>query len=109
MPQVIIAILIIAYFIAKLFWQQRKGVIPKNEFNFWLVFWVAGLILVLCLKQLDKFVALIGFSASAIQVLLYLSVAVLFYFIFRIRLRLDKMDENITKIVEEVGVKQVKK
>lgn len=108
MTQIILAIVVIGFFLAKLFWQEKKGEISKNEYSFWLVFWLAALVIVLSLKFLDKFVAQLGFSASAIQVLLYLSVAVLFYFIFRVRLRLDRMDEQLTKLVEELAIKKGK-
>lgn len=109
MPQIVIALLVIFYFLAKLFWQNKKRKISKNEFLFWLFFWLAALGIILFLKPLDRLVSMLGFSASAIQVLLYISVAALFYFIFSIRLRLEKMDENITKLTEDVAINQAKK
>lgn len=106
MFQIIIAIVLIAFFLGKLFWQKRKGMVAGNEFYFWLFFWLAALALVLGLKSLDAFVKGLGFSASGIQVILYLSVAVIFYWIFRLRLKIEKMEENITKIVEELALRK---
>ncbi len=40
-----------------------------------------------------------------IEVLLYLGIAVLFYFIFRLRLKLEKIEKNITKIIREMAIK----
>lgn len=105
MLQLILAIIIIGFFIAKLFSQKAKNQITKNEFIFWLLFWFVSLILVASLKWLDRLVAELGFSASGIQVLLYLAVAVFTYLIFRIRLRLSKMEKNITKIIEHLALK----
>ncbi len=80
-----------------------------GEFYFWLIFWLGSLALVFGLKQLDAFVRWLGFSASGIQVLLYLGVAVLFYLIFRLRLRLERMEENITKMVESMALAEKEK
>ncbi|MFH1089354.1 MAG: DUF2304 family protein [Candidatus Uhrbacteria bacterium] len=93
---------------AKLGWQKHKKTISSGEFVFWLVFWLITLVLVFFLKQLDQLVSSLGFSVSAIQVAVYLAIAVLFYFIFRVRLKLEKIEENLTKI-NEVVTKQLKK
>ncbi len=102
--QSLIAVIIVAWFLSRLFWQKKKGSVNKSEFVFWLIFWLLALALILSLKWLDQLVADLGFSSSAIQVLLYLAVAVLIYFIFRIRLRLAKMEKDISKIVEHLAI-----
>lgn len=105
MAQILVAVIIIFFFLAKLFWQKRKAMVSTGEFVFWLIFWLASLVLILFLKQLDQFVASLGFSVSAIQVAVYLAIAVLFYFIFRLRLKLEKTEENLTKINEAITKK----
>jgi hypothetical protein len=105
MLQLLVAALVIIFFIAKLGWQKHKGTVSTGEFIFWLVFWLVTLVLILFLKQLDRLVASLGFSVSAIQVAVYLAIAVLFYFIFRVRLKLEKIEENLTKINEVVTKK----
>lgn len=103
MFQVIFAVVVIVFFIFKLYWQKQKGAVSSGEFVFWLIFWLASLVLVLFLKPLDRLVASFGFSVSAIQVAAYLAIAVLFYFVFRVRLKLEKLDEDLTKINEVVS------
>jgi hypothetical protein len=103
MTQVIIAFIVIAFFLSALLWQKRQQKIGNGEFTFWLTFWLGTMLLVVGLKPLDRLVSWLGFSASAIQVFLYLGVAVLFYFIFRLSLKLEKTEENLTKIVEELA------
>lgn len=102
--QSLLAVLIIAFFLSRLIWQKKKQQINRNEFVFWLIFWLLALLAMLLLKQLDALVESLGFSASGIQVLLYLAVAILLYFIFRIRLRLAKMDKQISKIIEHIAI-----
>lgn len=105
MIQQLIALIIIAFFLARLYWQKQKNYIGLNEFLFWLVFWLLAALLIVGLKFIDLLVADLGFSGSGIQVLLYLSVAILFYLIFRLRLKLEKIEKDITKIVENIALK----
>lgn len=108
MLQQIIALIIIAYFIARLFWQKQKKQVSGNEFIFWFIFWLLAGLAVIFLKQIDALVAQMGFSGSGIEVLLYLGVVMLFYFIFKMRLRLEKIEKGITKIVREIAIKNKK-
>ena len=75
---------------------------------FWLVFWLLAAFAIVFIKKLDAFVAGLGFSGSGIEVLLYLGVVLLFYFIFRLRLRLEKIEGNITKIVRKLALRNKK-
>lgn len=105
MLQQIIALIIIASILTRLYWQKQKNYIGLNEFLFWLVFWFLAAGLIIALKFIDRLVAGLGFSGSGIEILLYLSVAMLFYFIFRLRLKLEKIEKNITKIVQNIALK----
>ncbi|MBU0636700.1 MAG: DUF2304 family protein [Patescibacteria group bacterium] len=106
MIQQILALIIIAFFVARLFWQKQKKQIAIVEFVFWLFFWIFAGIAIIFLKWLDKIVAGFGFTASGIDSLLYLSIAVLFYLIFRLRLKLSKIERDITKIVRYIALKK---
>jgi len=104
--QQIIAIVIIFFFIARVFNQKRHDDININEFRFWLVFWLASGVAILFLPVIDAFVFDLGFSASGIEFLLYLSVAILFYFIFRLRLRMARLEKDLTEIVKNIAIKR---
>ncbi len=104
MLQQIFAILIVGFFLFRLFWQKQKKSISAWEFWFWLVFWVFAFLAILYLKKLDKFFANLGFSASAIQVLSYFVIIILLYFVFRLRLRIEKIEQNLTKIIREISL-----
>jgi len=106
MFQQILALVIIAFFLIRLFWQKQKKQIRANEFIFWLVFWCLAAILILSLKWIDKLVANLGFSGSGIDILFYISVIILFYLIFKLRLRLVKIEKDITKLVRNIAIKK---
>ena len=104
MFQQIIAIIVVLFFIFKLFWQKRKKQIAGNEFVFWLVFWIVGIIAILFLKQIDNLVANLGFSGSGINVLFYIAVILLFHLMFKLRIRMERQEKNITKIIRKVAI-----
>lgn len=106
MQQQIIALIIISYFLARLFWQKQKKEINVNEFVFWFIFWLFAAGAIVLLKWIDKIVASMGFSGSGIEVLIYISIVILFYFIFKLRLKMEKIEKNITKIVREISLKK---
>ncbi len=106
MFQQVIALLVIGLFLARLFWQRKNKQVSRIEFFFWLIFWFLAVLVIIFIKKIDILVAGLGFSATGIDVLLYLSVAVLFYFIFRLRLKFEKIDREITKIVREIAIKK---
>lgn len=106
MFQQIIAIIIIIFFISRLFWQKKKNLISKNEFIFWMIFWCVAILAILSLKWLDKISNELGFSASGVDILIYISIIILFYLIFKIRLQLAKNEKAITKIIREISLKE---
>lgn len=106
MFQQIIALIVIAFFLGRLFWQKQKKMLNASEFIFWFFFWLLAALIIVSLKWIDRLVASIGFSGSGIEVIIYLAVAILFYFIFRLRLRLEKIERDITKLVREAALKE---
>ncbi len=104
MFQQVIALIIIAFFLARLFWQKQKKQISANEFIFWLIFWLLAAGAVILLKWIDRAVASLGFTGTGIEVLLYLGIALLFYLVFKLRLRLEKIERDITKIIRAISI-----
>ena len=108
MAQQILALIVVAFFLLRLGWQYRHKQIQKNEFTFWLLFWLLAAIVIILLKQIDLVVANLGFSGSGIQVVFYMGVVLLFYLLGRLRLRLAKMDQNISKLVTKLAIEEQK-
>jgi hypothetical protein len=104
MYQQIIALLVIIFIISRVFWQLKKNQINNTEFLFWLLFWTIAALAVIFLKSIDAFIAKLGFTSSGIDFLQYLAVVLLFYLFFRMRIRLEKIERNITRIVRKSGL-----
>lgn len=106
MPQQIIALALIVFFLIKLLKQKKKNIITINEFRFWLAFWSLSALAILFIKDLDKLLKALGFTASGINFLAYSSILVLFYLIFRLRLKLVKIEKDITTIIRNEALKK---
>ena len=104
MFQQLIALIIIVFFLARLFIQKKRKQVSANEFYFWLFFWVLATVAIIFIKRIDSLVAHWGFSGTGIEVLFYAGVIILFYFIFRLRLRIEKIERDITEIVRNIAL-----
>jgi small membrane protein len=105
MIQQIIAIIILIFFILKLWKEWKKKAISINEFIFWLAFWSLGILAIILIKPIDKIVMSLGFSSSGINLVFYLAVLMLFYLIFRMRLRIVKIEKDITELSRKISLK----
>ena len=108
MWQQVIAVLIIIFFLFRLFYQLKKQKISRNEFLMWLIFWVLALLAVIFIRVIDKLVGQLGFSGAGIDALVYAGVIILFYLVFRMRLAIIKQDKEITKIIRAISLKDKK-
>jgi len=109
MLQQLIALIVILFFVARLFFLKKKGGLPNGEFVFWLVFWVLAAVSVLSSKWLDRLFAGLGFSASAINIFVYIAVIALFYLNFRLRLKMERVDRALTFISRRVALDEAEK
>lgn len=109
MIQSSIALIIIVTFIFRLAWQNYHHQVTRAEYSFWLGFWLVSGLLIVFIKDIDRLVAMLGFSGSGIQILLYLAVAWLVSQIFSLRLKLELMERNITTLAENKAAKEFKK
>ncbi|MFA5131341.1 MAG: DUF2304 domain-containing protein [Patescibacteria group bacterium] len=106
MLQQILALIVILFFLIRLFRQKKKKQITGNEFLLWLIFWVLALGAIIFLKQIDTFVAWLGFSGTAINILVYIAVLALIYQVFRMRLNIAKMEKNISTLNQALTLKK---
>lgn len=104
MLQQIIALIIIGAILVRIIILKKNKKIAGGEFVFWSVFWISAAFFIATIKWIDKLVASFGFSGSGIQILLYLAVVILFYLNFRLRLKVEKLDKDITKMVRHSAI-----
>jgi small membrane protein len=104
MSQQIIALIVIVLFIVRLFWQKKKEQIALAELIFWLSFWLLAGIAIIFIKDIDRLLIDFGFSSSGINLLFYLAVVLLFYLVFKLRIRSERIERDLTKIIRELAL-----
>lgn len=78
----------------------KKQTLKKSEFGLWFVFWILVAVLVWLPGSLTKMANFLGIGRGA-DLIFYVSLLIIFYLIFRIYLKLEKIEKNITKIVRK--------
>ena len=109
MIQILLGLAVVLFFLLRLGWQYYHDQIPKSQFIFWLVFWFIGGLLIIYVRRLDEVAARLGFSSTGIQLLLYVAAVVAFYSIFRMRLKIAKLEKDITEVTRSVALALTKK
>ncbi|MDD5015271.1 MAG: DUF2304 family protein [Atribacterota bacterium] len=82
----------------------KKGNVSRKSLIFWIILWLAISIIVLLPNTTNFFAKILGVSRGT-DVAIYLSIILIFYLLFRIFLRLEKTEREITKIVKEIAIK----
>ena len=104
----IVLILFILFVISKVALRYKDKVISLQEFILWTIFWF-GVSFVVIFPELTSIVANWLGVGRGVDLVIYISVLILFYLVFRTLVRLDKIEKDITKIVRELALKDQNK
>jgi small membrane protein len=83
--------------------RYKNNEITFAEFIFWAIVWVGVIIMSLMPKLLGGVADFLGVS-SGISLLVYISIILLFYLVFRAYVRLDHQDQKITQLIRELTI-----
>ena len=103
-PIQILFLLVICIVIGKLIVRFKKNDIKVLEFVLWLLFWLIAFIIIL-LPQTTSFLARVLGIGRGADLVIYISLIILFYIAFRISVRLEKIERNIAKIIRKIALK----
>ncbi|OGY92508.1 MAG: hypothetical protein A3H70_04675 [Candidatus Komeilibacteria bacterium RIFCSPLOWO2_02_FULL_48_11] len=102
----IITIIIVLFLLTRIGAKLKRKQISLQEALLWGLIWFGVGVVVLYPKLTDRLAAAIGLqSAKGIDLVVYLAVGLVFYLVFRLFVRLEKMEQDITKIVRHVALK----
>jgi small membrane protein len=101
-----IQILIIAFAlwaITKTIMQFKKGALTIAWLFFWFFFWgVAGVVAALP-QTTDVIANLVGVGRGA-DLVIYISLVALFYLVFRVYVKIEKTEREITRLVRKLAI-----
>ena len=104
-PIQIIAIIFALFALSRAALRLKDKSINSIQFIFWGLIWTA-VIIIAFVPNITGFISKILGIGRGIDVLIYIGIILLFYLIFRIYVKIDKVERNITKIVRKITLKK---
>ncbi|MFH2063372.1 MAG: DUF2304 family protein [bacterium] len=83
----------------------RAGELGRLHLALWLLLWLAVGVAV-ALPQAASWLAGLAGVGRGVDMVIYLSVVVLFYLVFRLFVRLEKAEHDITLLVREISLRE---
>lgn len=105
--QVILSFFLV-FALSRVLLQLRKGNLTIRSFIFWITVFFAALIGIVNPQLTSKIAHFLGIGRGA-DVVTYLSIALLFYLVFRISVSIEDLRHEITEVVRKISLSQPKK
>lgn len=87
----------------RVFVQHRAQKVSSGWFGTWIVFWLAVIVVVLRPSLTDMAATALGVGRGA-DLVVYVSLAVLFYSLFRLAMRQEQHNRELTELVRKMAV-----
>jgi len=101
----ILVILFCLFAIVRVINKFKRRELKNLEFLMWLIFWIAVGVAFALPDALTYVANILGIGRGA-DLVLYVMVVVVFYLMFRIFVRLEKLEKDITKIVRKEAIEE---
>jgi small membrane protein len=102
-----VASIVIAIIIYSLIQKFRNDKLSRYVFLGWLLFWLIALVIFWIPEITSYLASILGIGRGA-DLIIYISVVVIFYLIFKIYLYLNKLESQITKVVRHFAINETK-
>ncbi|MBN2052429.1 DUF2304 family protein [Candidatus Woesearchaeota archaeon] len=104
-----IVIIIFALFaISRAVLRFKDNNLSKNELMFWVAVWVAIIILPFIPNVMTYISSIFGIGRG-IDLVIYISIVVIFYLIFRLYVKIEAVEKQITLVVRKLTLKEENK
>jgi len=104
----IVVVLFALFALSRAFLRFKDSKITKKELALWAIVWIAAIIVILIPGTTSIVAKMLGVTRGA-DVVVYFSIILLFYLVFRVYVKLESIEQEITKVVREVAIKKKKK
>lgn len=106
----IIQILLILFAVfawSRAFLRMRSKNISIGEFSFWSLIWSAVIIIGIVPEIISKLSAIVGIGRGT-DLAIYVGIILLFYLMFRLYVKVDSQNREVTKLVREIAIRDAK-
>lgn len=88
--------------------KKRSGLLSVGGSIFWILFWLLAVVFVWWPDSTVRLANFLGIGRGA-DLVLYVSLAVIFFLLFRLGVRLELINRDLTKVTREKTLSEVKK
>jgi hypothetical protein len=99
----ILIVLFSIFAIASLFSRAQKSKMSFRSTAFWIFFWIVGDIAVLWPNSTTILANILGIGRGT-DLVLYVSVVVLFFLLFRLHIKIESISRDVTKVVRKNAI-----
>lgn len=103
----ILFILFALFTIVNIFKLKKSGQFGAKGMIFWILFWLAAIVAVLWPNSTTVLANRFGIGRGT-DFVLYVSVAVIFYLIFKLHIKIESISRDITKLVRKESLEEPK-
>lgn len=87
--------------------QFKKGALTLAWLLFWILFWAAAGVVAILPQTTDTLAQLVGVGRGA-DFVIYVSLIVLFYLVFRVYVKIEGVEREITELVRKLAIDEIK-
>ena len=85
--------------------RKKSGHLGPHATFFWVLFWLLAIVVVAWPNSASVIASYLGIGRGA-DLILYVAVAVIFYLLFKLNVKLDSLNRDVTKVVREDALKE---
>ena len=108
LPIQIIFLVFLIFALSRVFLRVREGNLTLGAFLFWLSLWILAIFSILNPEFTSHLAKVIGIGRGT-DVVIYASIVILFYLIFRTNVMLENIRHEINKLSSLVAIKSINK
>ena len=108
LPVQIILLVFVLFAASRAVLQFRGGTIRFGALTFWLLVWAVAIMAIFYPEETTRLAKILGIGRG-VDVVVYASIAILFYLVFRLHVYLENIRTEISRLIREVAIKEVKK
>lgn len=107
-PLQIVLLIFITFALSRAVLRLRERVIPLRTAVFWSVLWIGAFAGILAPQTTTRLASYFGVGRG-VDVIVYLSLALLFYLVFRIYVMIEDLRHEITDIIRTIALQKSSK
>lgn len=96
---------IIVFIIVRTLVAYKKKNLSEGFTLMWIMFWVFGLVLIFQQEFVIAIAKSVGVSRG-VDLVIYFSLILVFYLIYRLLVKIDELDRTITKLIRKIALNE---